>query len=69
MTKTQLLCDWCRSRVGTRTINVFIDRRVDAAGSLDGIQDSVDLCANCMAAELEHAYGRYQKMETLSGTA
>ena len=51
MKQVLLLCDRCGAK-HAETIQVFIDRRMGAAGSMDDEYDSVDLCAACMAMEL-----------------
>ena len=62
MKTTVITCDRCggtKSGPGPRllpfawTIQVFIDRRMDAAGSMDDVWDSVDLCPKCMWEQLE----------------
>ena len=52
-------CDWCKTRnVEARRMYVTVDRRSDAAGSMDDIDKELDLCTDCLAKALREFLGR-----------
>lgn len=56
-TETITRCDKCLQRCSEKSrvrIPVFVDRKMDAAGSLDDVTEVLDLCAPCVGRELEH---------------
>ena len=46
------LCDKCGDKCPERPIWVFIDRKMDAAGSMEDVGMTVDLCGKCAIAYL-----------------
>ncbi len=52
MKKTIVLCDIC-SKPEAATISVKVNREMDAAGSMENIYDSVDLCSYCILVQLQ----------------
>ena len=50
-------CDKCGLRCGGKghtRISVYVDRQMDAAGSMDDVEERLDLCSACCGRELEH---------------
>lgn len=52
MKKTLCYCDRCGSK-DALTVSVFIDRTMDAAGSMDNIYEDIDLCHVCSVIALK----------------
>lgn len=46
MKKEIIFCDRCGAE-GARPIDIIVDRRLDAAGSMDDIWESIDICPEC----------------------
>ena len=53
MKLTIIRCDSCKkTHDHAKSIGVYIDRRMDGAGSMEDEWATVDLCPDCMAREL-----------------
>jgi len=48
MTVKTILCDCCKAP-DAQSVQYFVDRRMDAAGSMENEYESIDLCVKCMA--------------------
>lgn len=46
MRRELVICDKC-GKNNAKPVQVFIDRRMDAAGSMENLYDDVDLCHEC----------------------
>ncbi len=57
MTIRTIICDACKAE-GAREISYFVDRRMDAAGSMENEYETIDLCHAHMAALLNELLHR-----------
>lgn len=57
MTVTTVMCDTC-GNADARAVSYFVDRRMDAAGSMENEYETVDLCADHMASLLGELLNR-----------
>ncbi len=55
MKKTVIVCDRCkRDHEHAQAVTAWVDRKMDAAGSMENIFDSVDLCPKCLKVMVEY---------------
>lgn len=54
-----IICDICNTDKNVITKHFTVGSEVDAAGSLDDIQWSCDICLNCYIKQLESAIDPY----------
>ncbi len=56
--RTVLECDACGAECVYDTIYATVDRRMDAAGSMESVHEPVDLCYSCMRRQMAKMVAR-----------